>query len=145
MRPLRRDPAESSRMRVRAFQLRFFGKLAGVSPSPASFPPNKSFKPTPCRGFVETSRHAGNTGSHPPRSARLNSGVRRQKKHSFSAAICSLIRSAHFRSVAVFSCCAYSVRQSYSASDSSSGALKVHKRCVRPLRKQRLVRSVFRD
>jgi hypothetical protein len=47
-----------------------------ASSSPASFPPNKSFKPTPCRGFVETSGRAGNTASHPPRSARLNSGVR---------------------------------------------------------------------
>ena len=27
-----------------------FGKFAKASPSPASFPPNKSFKPTPCRG-----------------------------------------------------------------------------------------------
>jgi predicted nucleic acid-binding Zn ribbon protein len=53
-----------------------FGNGAGVSFPPGSFAPNKSFKPTPCRGFVETSRHAGNTGSHPPRSARLNSGVR---------------------------------------------------------------------
>ncbi len=56
-----------------------FGKSAIASPSPASCPPNKSFKPTPCPGFVETSWHAGNTGSHPSRSARLNSGVRRQK------------------------------------------------------------------
>ena len=65
--------------RAQASGLRSFGKCAKASPSPASVPPNKSFKPTPCRGFVETSRHAGNTGSHPPRSARLNSGVRRQK------------------------------------------------------------------
>jgi hypothetical protein len=60
------------------------------SPSPASFPPNKSFKPTPCRGFVETYRLAGNTGSHPPRSARLNSGVRRLK--AFGSCIVSALR-----------------------------------------------------
>jgi hypothetical protein len=51
-----------------------FGKFAGVSVSPSSFPPNKSFKPTPCRG-----------GSHVlcatlarvrrPATGRLNSGV----------------------------------------------------------------------
>ena len=63
--------------RAQASGLRPFGKCANASPSPASFPPNKSFKPTPCRGFVETSGHAGNTGRHPPRSARLNSGVSR--------------------------------------------------------------------
>ena len=56
-----------------------FGKLVKALFSPASCPPNKSFKPTPCRRFVETSGHASNTGSHPSRSARLNSGVRRQK------------------------------------------------------------------
>ena len=63
--------------RAQASGLRPFGKCAKASPSPASFPPNKSFKPTPCRGFVETSGHASNTGSQPPRSARLNSGVMR--------------------------------------------------------------------
>ncbi len=56
-----------------------FGKLVKALLSPASCPPNKSFKPTPCLSFVETSGHAGNTGSHPSRSARLNSGVRRQR------------------------------------------------------------------
>jgi len=76
-RSLRTGPAESSWGRAQASGLRPFGKYARVSPSPASFPPNKSFKPTPCLGFVETCRHAGNTGSLPPRSARLNSGVRR--------------------------------------------------------------------
>ena len=69
--------------RAQASGLRPFGTCATASPSPASFPPNKSFKPTPCLGFVETCRHAGNTGSHPPRSARLNSGVRRQKNIRF--------------------------------------------------------------
>jgi hypothetical protein len=48
-----------------------------------SLAPNNSFKPTPCLGFVETCRGASNTGSSPPRSARLNSGVRPQnQKHS---------------------------------------------------------------
>ena len=56
-----------------------FGKFVKALPSPASGPPNKSFKPTPCRRFVETSGRESNTGSHPSRSARLNSGVRRQK------------------------------------------------------------------
>ena len=37
-----------------------------------------SFKPKPCRGFVESCWRAGNAGSHPSRSARLNSGVRPQ-------------------------------------------------------------------
>ena len=36
--------------RAQASGLRSFGKCANASPSPASFPPNKSFKPTPHRG-----------------------------------------------------------------------------------------------
>ena len=55
--------------------LRSFVPLAMISPSPASFAPNSSFKPTPYLGFVETCRSARNTGSRLPRSARLNSGV----------------------------------------------------------------------
>jgi hypothetical protein len=51
-----------------------------ASLSPASFAPNQSFKPTPSLGFVETCRSASNTGSHLPRSARLNSGVSRQSR-----------------------------------------------------------------
>ena len=65
--------------RAQASGLRSFGKCAWASPSPASFPPNKSFKPTPCLGFVEINSNWRNTGSPLPRSARLNSGVRRQK------------------------------------------------------------------
>ena len=61
--------------------------------------------------------------------------------HSDRLARCS----GYSHAVAVFNCCACSVRQSCNASDSSSGALKVHRRCVRPLRKQWLVRPVFRD
>ena len=38
---------------------------------------NSSSKPTPCLGFVETSRRASNTGPSLLRSARLNSGVMR--------------------------------------------------------------------
>ncbi len=48
---LRIGPAESSRGRAHASRLRSFGNCAKASPYPASFPPNKSFKPTPHRGI----------------------------------------------------------------------------------------------
>ena len=65
--------------RAQASGLRSFGLFAAASRSPASFAPNHSFKPTPSRGFVETLRGPRNTGSRLPRSARLNSGVRRSR------------------------------------------------------------------
>ena len=45
--------------------------------------------------------------------------------------------SGHFHAVAVFNCCACSVRQSCNASVSSYGALTLHMRCVHRLRNQR--------
>ena len=143
-RSLRRHPAESSRVRVRVFPLRLSASASGLGSHRHPPPPNNSFKPTPCRG-VGRVLCATLARIRRPATGRLNSGVRRQKKHSFSAALFLLSCSAHFRSVAVFSCCACCIQQSCNASDSSSGALKAHKRCVRPLRKQWLVRSVFRD
>ena len=80
MRSLRQHPAQSSQGAFRHAGFGLSASAAKASPSSASFPPNKSFKPTPCRGFVETYRRAGNTGSQPPRSARLNSGVSHMKQ-----------------------------------------------------------------
>ena len=113
--------------RVQASGLRSFGKLVKASPSPASGPPNKSFKPTPCRDFVETSGHAGNTGSHPSRSARLNSGVRRQK--AFGSCVVSAA-TYRLRSALLFGSF---VGTSFLRS-SSSGALTHRMRCVGRLR-----------
>ena len=143
-RSLRRHPAESSRVRVQVFPLRLSASASGLGSHRHPPPPNNSFKPTPRRG-VSRVLYATLAHVRRPATGRLNSGVRRQKKHSFSAALFLLSCSAHFRSVAVFSCCAYSVLQSCNASDSSSGALRVHKCFARPLRKRQLVRSVFRD
>ena len=142
-RSLRRHPAESSRVRVRAFPLRFSASASGLGSHRHPPPPNNSFKPTPCRGVGHVLTLRLHTSAAPPRVGLTQALGGR--KHSFTATICMLILSAHFRSVTVFSYFAYSVRQSYSASDSSSGALKFHKVCVRPLRKQWLVLSVFRD
>ena len=65
--------------RARFLRLRCFGNSAVALFFPGSHAPNNSFKPTPCPGFVETYDRARNTGSPLPRSARLNSGVRRPK------------------------------------------------------------------
>jgi hypothetical protein len=65
--------------RARFSRLRSFGNGTWASLFSGSHAPNNSFKPTPYLGFVETSRLASNTGPSLPRSARLNSGVRRQK------------------------------------------------------------------
>ena len=67
-----------------------FGKGVGVLLLSGSFAPNNSFKPTPFRGFVETCCGARNTWPSLPRSARLNSGVRRLKRSAF------LLRSLQF-------------------------------------------------
>ncbi len=65
--------------RTRFLRLRCFGSRAAALFFSGSSAPNNSFKPTPCPGFVETSHRASNTGRSLPRSARLNSGVRRLK------------------------------------------------------------------
>ena len=49
-RPLRLHPAESSRVRVRAFPLLFSATVPGFRLYRHPPPPNKSFKPTPHRG-----------------------------------------------------------------------------------------------
>ena len=50
MRSLRLHPAEGSRVRVRAFPLRFSAAVLGFRCCQHPPPPNKSFKPTPHRG-----------------------------------------------------------------------------------------------
>jgi hypothetical protein len=55
-----------------------FGKSAKASRSPGSFAPNKSFKPTPCRGSGHV-LYATLAHVRRPATGRLNSGVRRQK------------------------------------------------------------------
>ena len=63
-----------------------FGQLVRSSASPASGPPNKSFKPTPCRGVCHV-LYATLAHVRRPATGRLNSGVRRQK--SFLQLWCS--------------------------------------------------------
>ena len=65
--------------RAQAYGLRSFGKSAEVSPVPASFPPNKSFKPTPHRGIGHV-LYATLARVRCPATGRLNSGVRHTKK-----------------------------------------------------------------
>ena len=50
MRSLPWHPAESSRVRVRAFPLRLSASASGLGSHRHPPPPNNSFKPTPCRG-----------------------------------------------------------------------------------------------
>ncbi len=77
-RSLRLHPAESSRVRVRAFPLRLSASAPVSDLHRRPPPPNNSFKPTPCRGIghvlCATLAHVRR-----PATGRLNSGVRRQK------------------------------------------------------------------
>ena len=106
-----------------------FGKLTGVSASPASGPPNKSFKPTPCRGVGHV-LCATLARVRRPATGRLNSGVRRQKAFGSCVVITSTSR---LRSALLFG---LFVDTSLLRS-SSSGALTLRMRCVARLRKQR--------
>ena len=71
-------PAESSRVRARAFPLRLSASapVSGFNRHPP--PPNNSFKPTPCRG-VGRVLYATLAHVRRPATGRLNSSVRRQK------------------------------------------------------------------
>ena len=68
-----------SSWRARFPRLRCFGSSVAALFFSGSHAPNNSFKPTPYRGFVDTCDRERNTGPPLPRSARLNSGVRRLK------------------------------------------------------------------
>ena len=68
-------PAESPRVRVRAFPLRFSASASGADLHRRPPPPNNSFKPTPCRG-VGYVLYATLARIRRPATGRLNSGVR---------------------------------------------------------------------
>ena len=116
-------------------QASVFGRFGRISASRGSVPPNKSFKPTPCRG-----------GSHVlcatlarvrrPATGRLNSGVRRQK--AFGSCIASTA-TYRLRSALLFG---LFVGTSLLRS-SSSGALTIRMRRVAWLRKQRSSSASF--
>ena len=76
-RRLRTRPADSLRGALN-HPVFGFGQLVRSSASPASGPPNKSFKPTPCRGVGHV-LYATLAHVRRPATGRLNSGVRRQK------------------------------------------------------------------
>jgi hypothetical protein len=76
-----------------------FGNGAGFSFSPGSFAPNKSFKPTPCRG-VSRVLCATLARARRPATGRLNSGVRRQKSVLWFR--CSQTRIHRFRLPVLF-------------------------------------------
>ena len=76
-RSLRLHPAESSRVRVRAFPLRFSASSWGLGSHRHPPPPNNSFKPTPCRG-VSRVLYATLAHVRHPATGRLNSSVRAQ-------------------------------------------------------------------
>ena len=71
-------PAESSRVRARAFPLRFSAGASGLGARRHPPPPNNSFKPTPCRG-VGCVLCATLARIRRLATGRLNSSVRRQK------------------------------------------------------------------
>ena len=77
-RPLRLHPAESSRVRVRAFPLLSSATMPRFRCCQNPSPPNKSFKPTPHRG-VNSVLYATLARCRRPAVGRLNSRVRRQK------------------------------------------------------------------
>ena len=77
IRPLRKRPAESSRVRVRAFPLRHSASAPGFGLRQHPPPPNNSFKPTPCRGIGHV-LYATLAHVRRPNTGRLNSGVRLQ-------------------------------------------------------------------
>ena len=91
---LRLHSAEISRVRVRAFPLRFSASASGLSAHRHPPPPNNSFKPTPCRG-VGRVLYATLAHVRHPVTGRLNSGVRRQKnicfQPRFACSVASLI------------------------------------------------------
>ena len=76
-RSLRLHPAESLRVRVRAFPLRLSAALSGFRSCRRPPPPNNSFKPTPCRGVVHV-LYATLAHVRRPVTGRLNSSVRHQ-------------------------------------------------------------------
>jgi hypothetical protein len=71
------SPAESSRVRVRTFPLRFSASAPGLNLYGRPPPPNNSFKPPPCRGVGHV-RCATLARVRRPATGRLNSGVRAQ-------------------------------------------------------------------
>ena len=75
-RSLRLRPAESARVRVRAFPLRFSASTSRLGAHRHPPPPNNSFKPTPCRGIGRV-LCATLARVRRPATGRLNSGVRR--------------------------------------------------------------------
>jgi hypothetical protein len=81
-RSLRLHPAESSRVRVRAFPLRFSASASRLGSHRHPPPPNNSFKPTPCRGVGHV-LYATLAHVRRPATGRLNSSVRRQKNIRF--------------------------------------------------------------
>ena len=110
-----------------------FGQRIRSSASRGSVPPNKSFKPTPCRGgghvLYATLAHVRR-----PATGRLNSGVRRLKtlcsclvrNCSSYASVCSALRT---------------VSRRVATSVTSQGALTYRMRCVHRLRKLRFLSS----
>ena len=76
-------PAESSRVRARAFPLRLSASAPGSGLNRHPPPPNNSFKPTPHRG-VSHVLYATLARVRRPATGRLNSGVRPQMNIEFS-------------------------------------------------------------
>ena len=87
--------ADSLRVRVRAFPLRFSASALGLGSHRHPPPPNNSFKPTPCRGvghvLCATLAHVRR-----PATGRLNSGVRRQKNICFQPRLACSVASLIF-------------------------------------------------
>ena len=67
IRSLRRNPADSSRVRVRAFPLRLSVSASVLGSHRHPPPPNNSFKPTPCRGVGHVLTLRLHTSAAPPR------------------------------------------------------------------------------
>ncbi len=89
-RSLRRHPAESSRMRARAFPLRLSASAPGCDLHRHPPPPNNSFKPTPCRGTGRV-LYAPLAHVRRPATGRLNSSVRPHEKISDSPSVTNLL------------------------------------------------------
>ena len=131
-------PAESLRVRARAFPLRLSASAPGCDLHRHPPPPNNSFKPTPCRGvghvLCATLAHVRR-----PDTGRLNSSVRRQKKR-FTVLLFSTVIFCRLRLAMLFG----RFPAALLLRSILSGALTHRMRYVCRLRKRCLHRSVSR-
>ena len=134
-RSLRLHPAESSRVRVRAFPLRLSAAVPGFLLHRHPPPPNNSFKPTPCRGVNSVLCATLHAVATPPRGG-LTQALGGRK--AFGGLLFSAVSFFGFGQH-----CSSDKFSALSASVTSLDALTHRIRCVGRLRKRCLACSTF--